>query len=376
MDQGKKRSFEASDSHGKRVRSRNERINHDGLTIEASENRNEISSSPLHPNTDEYAEMHRVNNTDQESSVDRNKEIQVEMRLENNRLRAKEIRKRKKKMEKEMDRRIIILTIENNKLRAESQMQRAELSVLRNTMKSSQQPVLGRNTVQPLTNFSSRNDAQNMGNDADLILRFLANERNNADLRNPEVTSLSSSTGIATQAHHASPFAPNSTVASAASRASSNMFQLGRPTIDSIIRADPNIVPSMVGSISPEIPDYAAITHPEVASLSSSTDIATSNHRASFFAPNVNVTSAASRTSNNMFQLGLADPNIEPLMAGSTLQVPDDMSVNDHNSMTIPIETRFNESRVSRIDDLVLSLLRDRQPPNLNNRQDLGSRRS
>jgi len=364
MDQGRKRSCMALDSLEEKVRSRNVRINPDELTFEDSENTNEISYSSLHPNTDEYAEMYRLNDSYPESSVDTNKERKVEMRLENNRRRAKEIRKRNKYMEKEMDRRIICLTIENNKLRAESQMQRAELSVLRNTIKSSKQSVLGRDTVQPLTNYSSQNNAPNIGNDADLILRFLANSRNNADLINPEVPSLSSSTGIATQAHHVSLFAANSTVTSAASSASSHVSQLDIPSIDSIIRADPNIVQSMVG------PDYAAILHPEVTSLSSRTDITIPNHRASFYAPNANVTSAVSKTSNDIFQRGLADTKIDPPMADSTLQVAKDMSVDYRNSMTIPVEARsmnFN-ARVSEIDDLILSLLRDRQLPALNNR--------
>jgi len=299
MDQGKKRSFEALDSLGEKVHSRSVPINHDGSKNEASENRNEISS----PKTDQCAEMHRVNDINPESSVDKNKEIKVEMRLETNRRRAKEIRKRKKNVEKEMNRRKIFLTIENNKLRAEGQMQRAEISVLRDTMKSSEQSILGGNTVQPLTNFSSQNNAPNIGNDIDLVRRFLANSRNDADLINPEVTSLSSSTGIATQAHHISSIAPNSTVTSAASRASRHVSQLGLPSIDSIIRADPDIVPSMTDS---------------------------------------------------------------------TLQVPDDMGVN-------PRETRSmnsNESRVSRIDDLILSLLRDRQLATADNQQDYGRRHS
>ncbi len=60
-----------------------------------------------------------------------------EKRMEINRIRAKEIRKRKKKMEEDMQKQIIQLTLENNKLRTQLKMQAAEISVLRNNVSES-----------------------------------------------------------------------------------------------------------------------------------------------------------------------------------------------------------------------------------------------
>lgn len=62
--------------------------------------------------------------------------VRDEKRMEINRIRAKEIRKRKKEMEEEMHNQIIHLTLENNKLRTQLQLQEAEIKLLRNNMVS------------------------------------------------------------------------------------------------------------------------------------------------------------------------------------------------------------------------------------------------
>lgn len=62
-----------------------------------------------------------------------------ERRLEINRLRAKDMRKRKKKMIEDMQQQILNLTTENNRLRIECQIQNAELAFWRNNNPSMQQ---------------------------------------------------------------------------------------------------------------------------------------------------------------------------------------------------------------------------------------------
>ena len=64
-----------------------------------------------------------------------------ERRLEINRLRAKDMRKRKKKMIEDMQQQILSLTAENNKFRIECQIQSAELAFWRNNNPSMQQQV-------------------------------------------------------------------------------------------------------------------------------------------------------------------------------------------------------------------------------------------
>lgn len=58
-------------------------------------------------------------------------------RMETNRIRAKQIRKRKKEMEEDMRNQIVRLTLENNTLRTQLQVQEAEIKLLRNNMVSS-----------------------------------------------------------------------------------------------------------------------------------------------------------------------------------------------------------------------------------------------
>lgn len=65
--------------------------------------------------------------------------VRDEKRMEINRIRAKEIRKRKKEMEEDMHNQIIHLTLENNKLRTQLQLQEAEIKLLRNNMQLLQQ---------------------------------------------------------------------------------------------------------------------------------------------------------------------------------------------------------------------------------------------
>jgi hypothetical protein len=58
-------------------------------------------------------------------------------RMETNRIRAKQIRKRKKEMEEDMRNQSVRLTLENNTLRTQLQVQEAEIKLLRNNMVSS-----------------------------------------------------------------------------------------------------------------------------------------------------------------------------------------------------------------------------------------------
>lgn len=60
-----------------------------------------------------------------------------ERRMEINRLRAKQIRKRKKEMEEDMQKQIIQLTLENNKLRTQLKVQETEIALLRNQVSES-----------------------------------------------------------------------------------------------------------------------------------------------------------------------------------------------------------------------------------------------
>ncbi len=57
--------------------------------------------------------------------------------MELNRLRAREIRKRKKKMEEEMRQKIIQLTLENNRLSIQKKMQQDEIDRLKQVQNSS-----------------------------------------------------------------------------------------------------------------------------------------------------------------------------------------------------------------------------------------------
>jgi hypothetical protein len=76
-------------------------------------------------------------NTNTTNTTTNNRDERDERRMEINRIRAKEIRKRKKEMEEDMQKQIIQLTLENNKLRTQLKMQQTEISVLRNNSVSS-----------------------------------------------------------------------------------------------------------------------------------------------------------------------------------------------------------------------------------------------
>lgn len=405
MDRGQKRSFEPSNLLQKIDRSRNELMrHHDDLMCANSDSRHELSFSSLYPNTDEYVEIHTNNTRREAKNIAKSSEKKNERR-ESNRLRAKRIRKKKKKMEQEIDRQLVLITIENKMLRAEGQMQRAELSLLRNSTIEA--------TKKLLTNADDKSSVKSIGNDTGALLRFLpaSNSRNSAATINPE---LSSSSDFATTPHHDSPFAPNVNVTSAASRlnnfklghdlispelanllpsASSSFahnanvtpaasvitdtsFQLGLPTVDSIIRADHNITPSISDSSSLQIHDVTS------GNDHNGMTISTERHslNSSSFSPNANMTSATSRITETSYQLGLptvdsiirADPNIAPSISGlNSLQIPDVTSGTDHNGMKIPTESlslNSKESIISKIDELIMSLLRDGQQPNLNSR--------
>lgn len=64
-------------------------------------------------------------------------ENEEQKRMELNRLRAREIRKRKKKMEEEMRQKIIQLTLENNRLSIQKKMQQDEIDRLKQVQNSS-----------------------------------------------------------------------------------------------------------------------------------------------------------------------------------------------------------------------------------------------
>ncbi len=78
------------------------------------------------------ADQELPNGGDEKSKGETRTTTRDEKRMEINRQRAKEIRKRKKKMLEDMQQQIIFLTLENNKLRTQSQMQQTEINLLRN----------------------------------------------------------------------------------------------------------------------------------------------------------------------------------------------------------------------------------------------------
>jgi len=86
-------------------------------------------------NTDSFDEDHKVEAETgiikKMPSTEQQKTLKT--RLEINRQRAREIRKRKKLMVEEMQKQILFLSRENKRLKLESQMQREELTFLRET---------------------------------------------------------------------------------------------------------------------------------------------------------------------------------------------------------------------------------------------------
>lgn len=77
----------------------------------------------------ESSSTNPVNNDEMPTKITTMSEY--EKRMEVNRLRAKEIRKRKKKMEEDMRQQIVQLTLENNRLRIQKKMQEVEIERLR-----------------------------------------------------------------------------------------------------------------------------------------------------------------------------------------------------------------------------------------------------
>merc|ERR1740124_1463114 len=70
---------------------------------------------------------------DIEKSLQKREKQTAEMRLEVNRQRAKTFESAKKIMIEEMQKQLVLLTMENNKLRIESQVQQEEITLLRKT---------------------------------------------------------------------------------------------------------------------------------------------------------------------------------------------------------------------------------------------------
>lgn len=98
--------------------------------VDPSENPAKKRKSSEDGNEDE---VDTISIQDDEKSTVKEKKQTAEMRLEVNRQRAREIRKRKKIMIENMQNQLVLLTMENNKLRTENQNQQQELAVLRKT---------------------------------------------------------------------------------------------------------------------------------------------------------------------------------------------------------------------------------------------------
>mmetsp|Transcript_26100 Transcript_26100/g.32194 ORF Transcript_26100/g.32194 Transcript_26100/m.32194 type:complete len:178 (+) Transcript_26100:168-701(+) len=92
---------------------------------------NEIQKSLTKKHTSSTTESSSP--TPSQSGEEDGKPKRDEKKMELNRLRARDIRKRKKKMVEDMQKQIIYLTIENNKLRNQVQIQQSEINLLRQT---------------------------------------------------------------------------------------------------------------------------------------------------------------------------------------------------------------------------------------------------
>lgn len=282
MDNTKKRSFETLELLNDNEVLRCDRNERQKIGIEKI---TEASISSLNPSTYETSAL----SNDMPSESD-DKETKATQRREANKLRARSIRSMKKKMLENTNKKLVLLTIENNKLRAENQMQRAELSLLRNeSMQSTQQPLLGRNVGRSLPSPNISGAIPNIGNDAVALQNLLQalNPGNNAGLMNPN----SNHPGLS-----AASYAPND-LSSVISRISGDNIDLSR------LNGSPNGQP--VSNIAPE------------------------------------------------------------LVSSSALQNTSIMSGNVNNSQTIPTVTEKSSgrSRESQINELILSLLRNRAQP-------------
>jgi len=122
----------------------------------------------------------------------------TEERLELNRQRARDIRKRKKMMIKDMQEQLVLLTMEKEKLRTENQIQKEEIKLLR---KSAQLLVSNKRAVTipsaPPTTRLSNSDILNlingMGNVDDRLAEILLAPRLSASIGGNNAASLYSS---------------------------------------------------------------------------------------------------------------------------------------------------------------------------------------
>jgi len=253
MDNTKKRSFETLellDDNEVSICDRNERQKI------GSEKTTEASLSSLNPSTYETSAI-----SNDISSESDDKDAKATQRREANKLRARSIRSMKKKMLENTNKKLVLLTIENNKLRAENQMQRAELSLLRNeSMQSTQQPLLGRNVGRPLPSPNISGAIPNIGNDAIALQNLFQalNSGNNAGLMNPN----SNNAGLMNpNSNHpglsAASYAPND-LSSVISRLSGDNIDLSR------LNGSPNVQP--VSNIAPELVSSSALQNTSLIS--------------------------------------------------------------------------------------------------------------
>jgi len=254
MDESRKRSFESSELLEQDDISRYERGRQMNIG-EAGDSaiRNELPISSLDPSADERAEI-PSNEAGSDSDADKGKDTRNERRLEVNRQRAKDIRKRKKQMIEEMQKQIILLTIENNKLRAQNQMQRAELTLLHNSLKPilpNQQSMLHMNTARPLANSDVRGSIHNIGNTAGALHDLLqaADAGNSPALINPNST-IQPGAGYGIPSLHTPSFTPN-LVTSSNPGITGNDLHL--PNVESNVQTNPNFALPTIGSSSLQI---------------------------------------------------------------------------------------------------------------------------
>jgi len=150
-----------------------------------------------------------------ESNADKQRDTKNEQRLEINRQRAKDIRKRKKQMVEVMQKQITFLTIENNKLQAQNEMQRAELTLLHNSMKPRlpyQQSMLQINASRPLGTSDARSNVVNVSDNTGTttLSDFLQGPATDVrSLLNPNPISAPSNADYSIPSHQALSFAPN-----------------------------------------------------------------------------------------------------------------------------------------------------------------------
>lgn len=179
-----------------------------------------------------------------------------ERRLEMNRQRAKDIRKRKKQMIEAMQKQIILLTIENDNLHAQNKMQRAELNLLHDSLKpmlSNQRTPL-HNASRSFTNSDIQGSISSIGNNASALSDFLQapDVGNNPTLINSSSSIAPHNTGYTIPTHRMPSFAPN-LVNSSRSGIIGDDIHL--PTINSNLRTNPALTLPSIGSSSLQMAD-------------------------------------------------------------------------------------------------------------------------